>query len=356
MIHYKKGNLLESDAEVLVNTVNTVGVMGKGIALQFKNIFPSNTKEYLKAHKAGELKIGKLLVTKDSSLYTGEKTIVNFPTKTNWREPSKYEYVESGLKELREFIINERINTLAIPPLGAGNGGLVWADVRILIEKYLSNLECSVFVYEPTKDISSAMKDQRVKLTPARAMILYVLYGLVKQGEFVSEFSSEKIAYFLQRLGGADVLKLNFKPFYYGPYSGKVKHLIHYLNGSYIFGYDSKDKKPFQEIGIFLELEPEVIGYLQSPGNAEYFDIAERTKSFLDGYFSNYGLELLSTVDYLYQSEGLSSVCSITERMTNWSERKRTFTSDKTFIHKALDKIKELPASASIPKAPTVHE
>src|SRR5690606_23173423 len=124
MISYVVGNILDSHAEALVNTVNTDGVMGKGIALQFKKEFPSNYKEYREAWKNKQIGIGRLLVSKDSNLNLGEKAIINFPTKTSWRKPSEYEYIEKGLDHLVRLIHENGIKSIAIPPLGAGNGGL----------------------------------------------------------------------------------------------------------------------------------------------------------------------------------------------------------------------------------------
>src|SRR6185312_10663000 len=137
MINYIIGNLLESPAQALVNTVNTVGVMGKGIALQFKNEFPNNYKQYVKACNDGSFGIGKLLITEEESLLHGKKTIINLPTKTDWRKPSEYDYIEIGLKELASEINQRNIKSIAIPPLGTGNGGLNWAIVKDLMEKSL---------------------------------------------------------------------------------------------------------------------------------------------------------------------------------------------------------------------------
>jgi len=280
MIQYKIGNLLESEAEALVNTVNTVGVMGKGIALQFKNMFPNNFKTYLKAYKNNELQVGQLLISEDESLLSGKKIIINFPTKTHWRWPSEYEYIEKGLIALVEVIKKYKIKSIAIPPLGSGNGGLDWIRVKQILEKYLSEVDCDIFIYEPSTAIQEVLKKERVKLTPARAMLLSVLYELVRNGEFVSEFSSEKIAYFLQRFGAREAFKLEFQPHFYGPYSGKVKHVLYYLNGSYIMGYSSKDKKPFEELGLVPNAEMDVISYLDKPENAEYKTIVDKTKKF----------------------------------------------------------------------------
>ncbi|MCG9881281.1 MAG: macro domain-containing protein [Bacteroidia bacterium] len=336
MIQYKTGNLLESEAEALVNTVNTVGVMGKGIALQFKNMFPNNFKLYANACKNKEVKVGNLLVTEEEALLSGKKIIVNFPTKTNWRLPSEYQYIESGLSELVKLIKEKNIKSIAIPPLGSGNGGLDWNKVKQILENYLSNLNCEIYVYEPTTAIQDALKKERVKLSPARAMLLSVLYELVRNGEFVSEFSSEKIAYFLQRFGARESFKLEFQPNFYGPYSGKVKHVLYYLNGSYIMGYSSKDKKPFEELGLILDAESDVNDFLNKPENLMHKNIVEKTKSFLAGFYSPFGLELLSTIDFIISEKGAKTLESITMELENWSDRKKTLFTNQKFIQIAI--------------------
>jgi len=339
MIHYKTGNLLDSEAAALVNTVNTVGVMGKGIALQFKNMFPNNFKLYAQACKNKEVKVGQLLVIEEEALLAGKKIIINFPTKTNWRLPSEYQYIESGLAELVKVIKEKNIKSIAIPPLGSGNGGLDWTRVKAILEKHLSGLDCEIFIYEPTAAIQEALKKERVKLTPARAMLLSVLYELVRNGEFVSEFSSEKIAYFLQRFGAKETFKLEFQPNFYGPYSGKVKHVLYYLNGSYIMGYSSKDKKPFEELGLIPDAEMEVNEFLDKPENAEYKTTVEKTKAFLSGFYSPFGLELLSTVDFIISEKKANTQEAITKELENWSDRKKTLFTNPKFIQIAIGNI-----------------
>ena len=140
MIHYVKGNLLESQAQALVNTVNTVGVMGKGIALQFKEAFPENYRIYRNACRSGQLNVGQMLVTTDSNLVLGSKVIINFPTKTDWRRPSEYSYIEQGLQALRTEIISRHFTSVAIPPLGSHNGGLDWLRVKPMIEQALEGI------------------------------------------------------------------------------------------------------------------------------------------------------------------------------------------------------------------------
>jgi O-acetyl-ADP-ribose deacetylase (regulator of RNase III) len=339
MIHYKTGNLLDSEAEALVNTVNTVGVMGKGIALQFKSRFPNNFKSYLNACKNKELEVGHLLVTEEQSLLVGKKIIINFPTKTNWRLPSEYPYIEAGLTELVKVIKEKNIKSIAIPPLGSGNGGLNWSKVKQILEKHLSDVDCDIHIYEPSAAIQEALKKERVKLTPARAMLLSVLYELVRNGEFVSEFSSEKIAYFLQRFGAKQNFKLEFQPNFYGPYSGKVKHVLYFLNGSYIMGYSSKDKKPFEELGLIPDAEIEVNAFLDKPENSKYKSIVEKTKSFLTGFYSPFGLELLSTIDFIISEKKDNSQEVVTKELENWSDRKKTLFTKPKFIQIAINNL-----------------
>lgn len=340
MIHYQTGNMLDSEAEALVNTVNTVGVMGKGIALQFKNMFPGNFKLYSYACKNREVKVGQLLVTKEEALLAGKKIIINFPTKTHWRLPSEYQYIEAGLIELVKVIKKEKINSIAIPPLGSGNGGLDWNKVKQILEKHLSDLDCEIHIYEPSVAIQEVLKKERVKLTPARAMLLSVLYELVRNGEFVSEFASEKIAYFLQRFGAKETFKLEFQPNFYGPYSGKVKHVLYYLNGSYIMGYSSKDKKPFEELGLIPDAEMDVKDFLDNPENKLYKNIVEKTKSFLTGFYSPFGLELLSSIDFIISNKEANTLEAINKELENWSDRKKTLFTNPKFIQIAINNLR----------------
>jgi O-acetyl-ADP-ribose deacetylase (regulator of RNase III) len=151
MIKFLPGNILESKADALVNTVNTVGVMGKGVALQFKKEFPHNYTIYREACLKHELKIGQLLIVADSSLLLGERLIINFPTKTLWRLPSEYIYIEKGLQALVKLIAETEIESIALPALGCGNGGLDWLRVKEMICQYLGPLSAIIEVYEPGK-------------------------------------------------------------------------------------------------------------------------------------------------------------------------------------------------------------
>jgi O-acetyl-ADP-ribose deacetylase (regulator of RNase III)/uncharacterized protein YwgA len=341
MIHYKIGNLLDSNAEALVNTVNTVGVMGKGIALQFKNMFSNNFKIYANACKKQEVKIGELLIIEEDILLLGKKIIINFPTKTDWRLPSEYKYIEAGLAALVKVIEQRNIKSIAIPPLGAGNGGLDWLKVKSILEKYLANVDADIIIYEPNAAVQEILRKEKVKLTPARAMLLSVLYELVRHGEFVSEFAAEKAAYFLQRFGGQDAFKLDFQPNFYGPYSGKVKHVLHYLNNSYIKGYGSKDKKPFEEIEVIPNSEVDINNFLNKQENLTYKTTVEKTKAFLSGFYSSFALELLSTVDFIMQKEKINTHEAIINELAKWNNRKKTLFTKPQFIDIALKNLNQ---------------
>lgn len=330
MINYVTGNILDSEAQAIVNTVNTLGVMGKGIALQFKKAYPNNYKSYSVACKNNEVVVGKMFVTIDSNISSGEKIIINFPTKRDWRKPSEYVYIEDGLDDLIDVIKHNQIKSIAIPPLGAGNGGLKWEKVKKIIEDKLSNFNIEIFVYEPTSKIVEKLKKERVKLTDARALLLYVLYDLVKNGEYVSEFSSEKVSYFLQRFGAKKYFKLQFTPYFYGPYSGKVRYVLNALNGSYIMGYSDMDKKPFEPLTIVADGFNEVKRHIEN--KPELAIIAKDTTKFLSGFYSDFALELLSSIDFIVSKEKSFDKQVISSKLGEWNDRKQSMFSNPKYI------------------------
>jgi O-acetyl-ADP-ribose deacetylase (regulator of RNase III) len=326
---------MDSDAQALVNTVNTVGIMGKGIALQFKNAFPNNFKAYQEACKRKEIEIGKLFITKDKNLHSGEKIIINFPTKKDWRKPSEYSYIEDGLNNFLKVIKIYQIKSVALPPLGAGNGGLEWTEVKKILEKKLSALDIDIFVYEPNSTIKEYLKTERVKLTEARALLLYVLHDLVRNGEFVSEFSCEKVCYFLQKFGAEKYLKLQFQPNFYGPYSGKVRYVLNYLNGSYLMGYSDINRKPFDPLTLVFDGYETVKSYIES--NTELTEIATKTTSFLNGFYSDFALELLSSIDFIIEENNTFDKKTITKKLAEWNNRKRSVFSNQEYIDFTID-------------------
>jgi O-acetyl-ADP-ribose deacetylase (regulator of RNase III) len=150
MLEYRLGNLLEAEVEALVNTVNCVGVMGKGVALQFKKAFPENFAFYRMACERGDVVPGRMFLFPTAQL-TGPEFIINFPTKRHWRDKSRIEDVETGLNDLRAVIEKNDIKSVALPALGCGNGGLNWDDVQPLIEHKLGPVQNVLLqVYLPT--------------------------------------------------------------------------------------------------------------------------------------------------------------------------------------------------------------
>lgn len=324
MITLIKGNLLESDATALVNTVNTVGVMGKGIALQFKETFSLNNKEYLKVCKEGSLKPGVLLSVWDSSLQTGKKLIINFPTKTHWRQKSKYEYIESGLNSLKALIVNKKIDSIAIPPLGCGNGGLEWPIVKDMICKKLSNIETDIYLYEPNNEIKTLLQKQEkkkeIKLTPARASLLYVLFVFESLGEYATIFAANKLAYFLQRKG--QKLNLQFIPYKYGPYAIGVEKVLYYLNGTYLKGLEQGEFKAFEPLQLNYDKWEEVNFYVNNKMKSEDSAIVKSIAKFISNFSSELSLEILATVDYILSENPKASIEEVMQSIYNWNDRK----------------------------------
>ena len=149
MLKFVKGNFFDFDADIRVNTVNCVGVMGAGVALAFKNKYPEMFKEYVRQCKANEISPGKPSVWKKEDMFSKGIEIINFPTKAHWRNPSEYEYIESGLIWLSDYLKNKEGLTITLPALGCGHGGLDWVNVKKLILNYLSETKNNILVFEP---------------------------------------------------------------------------------------------------------------------------------------------------------------------------------------------------------------
>ncbi len=325
MLQFTNGNLFESNAEALVNTVNTVGVMGKGVALQFKNRYPENYKLYQLACKKEQVIIGKMFITSTNSLMN-PKWIINFPTKKDWKHNSSYSYIESGLDDLRKFLIENKVESIAIPPLGSGLGGLEWEKVKELIKIKLTNLDTNIIIYEPINQIQTSTSDKtNANLTKPRALILSLMDKYRILGFETSLLEIQKLSYFLQRLGQND-LNLNFKKFHYGPYSHNLQHLLIHLEGHYIISETAiADSKPFAPVYLVKEKKEEIKKFIKnecSPQEKERLDSVER---IIDGYQSPYGLELLSSIDWVIKESNLSIDSShqeIAEKIQEWSKRK----------------------------------
>lgn len=325
MIQFTQGNLLEADVEALVNTVNTVGVMGKGVALMFKEAFPENIKAYEAACRRKELQIGKMFVTERNHLI-GPKFIINFPTKGHWRFPSRLEWIARGLDDLRDVIQQRSIQSIALPPLGAGNGGLDWNDVRTLIVDRLSGLQhTTVVVYEPSASYQNVAKRSGVeKLTPARALVAELVRRYSILGIQCTLLEVQKLAYFLERfvdLLAAPSMGFQFQANKYGPYSDRLKHLLNGLDGSYLH-CDKRlaDAGPFEPIR-FDDRKRETVGaYLKTDDAKPYRAALEATSDLIDGFESPIGMELLATVDWLlHQLHVKPQVNDLRTHLKTWS-------------------------------------
>ena len=364
MFTYTHGNLLESQAEALVNTVNTVGIMGKGIALMFKDAFPDNFRAYAKACKAGQVNVGNIFATEQQDLMRNPKWIINFPTKQHWRNPSKIEWIDAGLASLRSFIIEKSIHSIALPPLGSGNGGLDWRDVRPRIEAMLGPLkDVAVTVYEPGPAFQNVAKRKGVEeLTPARALIAELVrrYGMLDMDCTVLEI--QKLAYLLERMidksGLPNPLKLEFQAAPFGPYAAKLPHLLDDLDGFYLHS-DKRvmDAKPLDAIWFDPGRKSELAAYLNSSKAEIYLSALEATAKLIEGFESPFGMELLATIDWLLKEGTPVHARAMRCELANWpggeqpAQRKlRLF--DERVINIALER---LVPSAMKPAEPALR-
>lgn len=317
---------MEAEVEAVVNTVNTVGVMGKGIALMFKERFPENYKTYAKACKANEVEIGRMFVWSTDEL-TGPKWVINFPTKKHWRSRTKLEWIESGLESLRRTIDDLGIRSIAVPPLGCGNGGLEWKVVRPLLQAALRDLDgVEVLVYEPTSEYQNVAKRSGVNnLTPARALVAELVRRYWVLGIECTILEVQKLAWFLgryiERMNLDDPLDLRFEADRYGPYADRLTHLLNSLDGSYLH-CDKRlaDAGPMDTIWFDESQREKVHTYLYSGEAKKYTPALEATDKLIDGFQSPLCMEALATVDWLVYREACEpTLKGIRRGLSDWS-------------------------------------
>jgi O-acetyl-ADP-ribose deacetylase (regulator of RNase III) len=327
MIEPATGDILAADAEALVNTVNCVGIMGRGIALQFRNAFPDNFRAYEAVCKRNELHPGRMFVFQTGQL-TNPRYIINFPTKRHWKGKSRIADIESGLAALVSEIRRLGIRSIAIPPLGCGQGGLDWADVRPRIEQALSAMpEVRVLLFSPTgtpASVASAASRPVPKMTAARAALVGLMQrylgGLMDP--FISLLEVHKLLYFMQE-GGESSLKLRYVKAPYGPYAENLRHLLMQVEGYLTSGYkDGVDdpEKPLELVpGAVADAERFLAGH---PDTQHRF---QRVADLVKGFETPFGLELLSTVHWVATQEGAATVDQAIAMTFDWNERKRRF-------------------------------
>lgn len=327
MIDLTHGDILKHESEALVNTVNCVGVMGRGIALQFRRAFEDNYDAYRKAAKAGEIQPGRMFLFERSTLEQ-PRWIINFPTKRHWKGKSRIEDIETGLVDLIRVIREKRIRSIAIPALGCGLGGLDWADVRPMIEHALSAVpDVDAFLFEPRHAPSAkemVNRTRKPKLTPARAALLGLMnHYLAGFMDFeVSLLEIHKLMYFLQVSG--EPLSLHFNKGPYGPYAENLRHVLSSLENHYIHGYGEGGDNPEKGIELAEGAAEEGQTFLiDHPQTQIRFS---RVSQLIEGFESSHGMELIATVHWVADQERAGMLDQAIEKVHSWNPRKTMFT------------------------------
>jgi O-acetyl-ADP-ribose deacetylase (regulator of RNase III) len=326
MIRFTSGDILSAEAEALVNTVNCVGVMGRGIALQFKKAFPENFKAYASACKREQVQPGHMFVFETGEM-TNPRFIINFPTKRHWKGKSRMEDVETGLVELVDDVIRLKIKSIAIPPLGCGLGGLDWTEVRPKIEQAFAPLnDVAVYVFEPDGAPSSdkmVHNKEIPDMTVGRAALIGLMNRYLKGllDPFVTLLEVHKLMYFMQVAG--QPLRLKYSKAPYGPYAGNLSHVLNKVEGHFISGYADGGDAPEKQLQLVPGATQEADEVLNSC--PETLDRFEKVSRLVEGFESPFGLELLATVHWVVTQEGADSVTTVIDYVYNWNTHKRQF-------------------------------
>ncbi len=329
MIEIQHGDILRADAEALVNTVNCVGVMGRGIALQFKKAFPENFKAYKAVCDRKEMKPGMVLIH-DLNRLANPNYIINFPTKRHWKGKSRMEDIDSGLIALANEVRGRDIQSIAIPPLGCGLGGLDWREVRLRIERTFNKLpNVQILLYEPKGAPSPEVMAKSGKypnMTEGRAALLGLMrrYLSAVMEPYITLLEIHKLMYFMQEAG--QNLKLNFTKGPYGPYAENLRHVLTHIEGHFIEGYGDAADHPEKEINPKIEAMVLAEKYLKDHPDVQ--DHFEQVSHLIEGFETAYGMELLSTVYWVIRHENATSLKTTIEKTHAWNERKQMFTKD----------------------------
>lgn len=339
-IEYKTGDMFDEPTEAIVNTVNCVGVMGKGVALEFKRRWPENFRAYKRLCDAGNLRPGKMFVFDNGNLMADgpHRYLINFPTKLHWRAQSKLEFIEQGLDDFIENIRNLEIGSVALPPLGCGNGGLDWKDVRPLIEDKLAPLQDVHFVvFAPGSEKAPTPKQEGIPadLTVGRSTMMVAFSELEKFfGGQLTRLTAQKLVYFMQVLGVP--FGLQFEKGQFGPYSTELHAAFKAMEKKgYIHGYSDSDQKVIVTQATYAASSE----YLKK-NNVEISTMINDLSLLVDGYETPYGMELLSSVHFLATREGITDQPAMSEALEAWSDQKREKFS-RASVTAALNRLKE---------------
>ena len=323
MIELTQGNLLEADAEALVNTVNCEGYMGKGIALQFKQAYPENFRAYERACHAHEVQPGRMFTVATGQM-VNPQYIINFPTKRHWRGASRIEDIRAGLKALVQEVKRLGIQSIAVPPLGCGNGWLNWWEVRPMIEQALQAVpDVRVLLFAPrgAPDAKAMpVRTERPKMTPGRALVIKLMQDYAALGYSRTLLEIQKLAYFLQEAG--EPLRLRYEAGLYGPYAANLNKVLERIEGHFIRGYGDS-QTPETEIELLPHTIEEAEAFLA--GRQDSSARLQRVADLIDGFETPYGMELLSTVHWVarHQKPSVTNADEAVAAVHAWSDRKR---------------------------------
>lgn len=337
MITLTRGNLLEAGTEALVNTVNTAGAMGKGVALQFKRAFPENYEAYRKACERNQVQLGQMFVF-DTGRLAPPRYIINFPTKGHWRSGSRLADVEAGLEDLAKVIRERGISSIAVPPSGCGHGGLDWDDVRPAIEVALADLdEVDIRLYEPAgAPDPRTMPDRRgrPKVTPSRVVLIELMDRYAELGYSRTLLEVQKLAYFLQQAG--EPLRLRYARGQYGPFAHNLNKALQQLEGHFIVGLGD-DARPTARLDLLPGAVEEARKVLTAQPEAQ--ERFERVARLIEGFETPYGLELLASIHWLVdQEQAAADPASAFSKLRAWTPRKAHLFR-QTHVQKAWDRL-----------------
>jgi O-acetyl-ADP-ribose deacetylase (regulator of RNase III) len=328
MIELAQGNLLEAPVEALVNTVNTEGIMGKGIALQFRQAYPEMFRTYEKACKAGEVRLGEVHVFDLGGLAGGPRWIFNFPTKGDWRARSRLTDIEKGLADLAAKVQQLGIRSIAVPPLGCGNGGLDWGEVRPCIEGALATMpDVRVLLFPPAgapEAKTMPNRTERQKMTIGQAALVALMDRYLKGllDPFVSLLEVHKLMYFL-KAAGEPIPKLKFTEGKFGPYAPALRHSLIRMENHLTRGYGEGEDQPSTPLELLPGATEAAEAFLaDSPETKARMD---QVAGLIKGYEDPYGMELLSSVHWVMQHQPAArdDVNAAIIAVQKWNERKR---------------------------------
>ena len=325
MFKFVTGDLLKSEAHALVNTVNCEGYMGKGIAYQFKLKFPEMNAEYVNKCRRNELIPGQLYCYK-----TADKFIINFPTKNKWREKSKMEYIVSGLDALIEVIKINKITSIAIPPLGSGNGGLIWQEVKEIILQKLKKLsqDIDIYIYEPSQNHKViATAEPQLSLS---ALVLMNIKFYLSKNRF-NKISLQKTAYFMNVLSNTEYF--HFQKAQFGPFDYSIE----------LVSKNIKEFQKYHNIHTTEEAYSILVQKLISQTIQEkldfYIPFIKQAAEFTNQFETTEAVEGAGTALFIIQQNKCVDLQDIITQFKNWSEDKANRFTEESIIEsvKALE-------------------